>query len=174
MRIPRCRLPSLFQLKVSQVFPKNGTLIDPMLVGMHAGGGSGGFLAHTGTFGGERIVNGISVNESDIFALQFGARGIPIIFASGDDYLHRQISERLPWVFYVEVKRATSPAQAELRRDDQVRTELRDGAKSALEHRSQAKAVRLVAPFTGGFRPLPLLRIDPLVDVPGIVIRDSV
>lgn len=144
------------------------------LVGMHAGGGSGGFLAHTGTFGGERIVNGVSVNESDIFAMRFGARGIPIIFASGDDYLHRQISERLPWVSYVEVKRATTPAKAELRPLDQVRAELRDRAKFALEHRPRAKAIRLVPPFTGGFRPLPPLQIQPLVDVPGIVIRDSV
>jgi D-amino peptidase len=141
---------------------------------MHAGGGSGGFLAHTGTFGGERIVNGRSVNETDIFAMRFGARGIPIIFASGDDYLSRQVSERLPWVFYVEVKRAITPAQAELRPVDQVRAELRDRAKSALEQRARAKAVRLVAPFTGGFRPLPPLRLQPLVDVPGIVIRDSV
>src|SRR4029078_7326981 len=75
----------------------NATWDAAVLVGMHAGPRSGGFLEHVGSFGLERILNGHSVTESEQFALRLGERGIPVIFASGDDVLRRHLAQRMPW-----------------------------------------------------------------------------
>jgi len=82
------------------------------LVGAHASPGRNGFLEHLGSFGIERIINGVSVSESEQQGLAAGSGGIPIMFASGDDRLGAQLKERMPWVTFVEVKRATSRSSA--------------------------------------------------------------
>jgi D-amino peptidase len=144
-----------------------------LLVGMHARGGSGGFLAHTGTFGGERIVNDRSVSEPELLALGFGARGVPIVFVSGDDRLRMELAERLPWLTYVTVKTTQSPDRAALRPVDEVRQELRVGAQLALQKRATAKALKLVAPFTAGFRATAPLTFEPLKRLPGYTLKDD-
>jgi D-amino peptidase len=143
------------------------------LVGMHARGGSGGFLAHTGTYGGERHLNDRAISEPDIYALPFGGRGIPIIFISGDDYLGKEMVERFPWITYVTVKRTISPDKAEPRPVDEARRELREGAREAMRKRGQAKGVQLVPPLTAGFRAIAPLTFEPLRGVPGFDVRDG-
>ena len=143
------------------------------LVGMHARGGSGGFLAHTGTYGGERHLNDRAISEPEIYALPFGGRGIPMIFVSGDDYLGREMAERFPWITYVTVKRTVSPEKAELHPVDDARKKLREGAREAMQKRAQAKAVQLVPPLTAGFRAIAPLSFEPLRGVPGFDVRDG-
>lgn len=138
------------------------------LVGMHAGPGSGGFLEHIGSFGIERILNGLSVTESEQFALRLGERGIPIVFASGDDRLGHHLASRMPWVVYVEVKSATSLTTASLRPAAETEAALRARAQAALRNRSGMKTLALVAPFSGGFRAVYPETLDPLAILPGL------
>ena len=63
-----------------------------VLVGGHASPGREGFLEHVGSFGFERIVNGVSTSESEQSGLVLGAWGIPVIFASGDDRYQQQLA----------------------------------------------------------------------------------
>ncbi len=144
------------------------------LVGGHASPGWGGFLEHVGSFGIERFLNGLSVSESEGQALAFGNRGIPILFASGDDRLGAQLKERMPWVTFVEVKRATSRSSAALRPADEVRAALIAQARIALERRADAKLLALVPPFTGGFRPVWPETLEPLTAIPGLEFRDGI
>jgi D-amino peptidase len=150
-----------------------GTYDAVALVGGHASPGWGGFLEHVGSFGIERIIKGRSVSESEQQALAFGNRGIPIVFASGDDRLRAQLLERMPWVTFVEVKRATSRTAAALRPAAEVWAALTAQAKLALDRRANAKALALVPPFTGAFRPVWPESLELLSAIPGLDIRDG-
>lgn len=138
------------------------------LVGAHASPGHNGFLEHVGSFGIERIINGVSVSESEQQALVVGSEGIPIIFASGDDRLGEQLRERMPWVTFVAVKRATSRSSAALRPPEAVRADLIAFAKVAVASRDRAKTITLLPPFTGAYRPVFPLTLEPLGAIPGI------
>jgi D-amino peptidase len=144
-----------------------------MLVGMHARGGSGGFLAHTGTFGGERILNDRSISEPELLALAFGARSVPIVFVSGDDRLRTELLERFPWLTYVTVKNTVSAERAELRPVDEARKDLKVGAQQSLQKRTAARAVKLGTPITAGFRATAPLTLEPLRRLPGYSLKDD-
>lgn len=141
------------------------------LVGMHAAPGSGGFLEHIGSFGIGRILNGLSVTESEQFALRFGERDTPIVFASGDDRLGRHLASRMPWVVYVEVKSATSLTSALSRPAAETEATLRAQAQAALGNRGSMKALALVAPFSGGFRAVYPETLEPLAILPGLEVH---
>jgi D-amino peptidase len=138
------------------------------LVGGHASPGRNGFLEHTGSFGIDRIINGVSVSESEQQATIFGTVGIPIIFASGDDRHGAQLKERLPWVTFVEVKRAISRTAAASRAAPDVRAALVEQVKVAVARRDRARAVVLVPPFTGAYRPVWPNTLEPLKAIPGV------
>ena len=137
------------------------------LVGGHASPGHNGFLEHVGSFGIERIINGVSVSESEQQGLLAGSGGIPIIFASGDDRLGAQLKERMPWVTFVETKRATSRTSAALRPLTAVRADLISYAKLAVASRERAKTITLLPPFTGAYKPVYPLTLEPLGAIPG-------
>ena len=143
------------------------------LVGAHASPGHNGFLEHVGSFGIERIINGVSVSESEQQGLMAGSGGIPIIFASGDDRLGAQLKARLPWVTFVEVKRATSRSSATLRPTDAVRADLIAGARAAVGGRDRAMLVALVPPFTGAYKPVWPNSLEPLKALPGFDISEG-
>lgn len=113
-------------------------------VGQHAGSGTGGFLPHTAFYGFTRLVNGRPISESEMQAYFFGEYGIPMIFASGDDVLGASLRKTMPWIEYVQVKRAVSVSSAIL-----------GDAKTT---------VRALPPLTS-FRVLD--------GVPGVVLRDE-
>jgi D-aminopeptidase len=121
-----------------------------------------------GSVGFERIINGVSVSESEQTALLFGASGVPVIFASGDDRYGAQLGERMPWVNFVEVKRAISRTSAELRIPDAVRAALISGVRVAVSNRDRALTPALVAPLTGAFRPVSPQTLEPLAGIPGV------
>lgn len=142
------------------------------IVGMHASSGSGGFAAHTWTAGVEFAINGQALNEAQLIALTQGEHGIPLIFVSGDDRLGAEMRS-LPWVRYVEVKKATGLESAELYPLKQTREKMRSGAADALRGLPQArviKATRPVAVTVTAFSPASL---SWLADMPGIQYRDQ-
>ena len=146
-----------------------GEYIDAIAaVGYHTGTGGGGFMAHTRTYGMDFIINGRSVNETELIMLDWGTDdNKPLIFASGDDKLKEQL-QPYPWIEYVTVKFATSASTADLRPVNEVHEEMRVAASRAVKKIPNAKAVRLKMPFKAGLRAVPPASLRILGRLPGI------
>ena len=97
-----------------------------------------------------------------------GAWGIPVIFASGDDRYRQQLAERMPWVTFTEVKRATSRTSAELRPADAVRAELITNVRAAVAKRNEARLLAAVPPFTGAYKAVWPQTLGEIGAVPGV------
>ena len=143
------------------------------MVGMHAKTGSGGFMAHTGTFGIEMIVNGRSITETEFSGYFWGEVGIPVVFVSGDDRLRDDLLPVMPWLEYVVSKHSVSPQVVELRPVAMVRRELREGAKRALERRANAMPLRVGRPVRATLHAVPPADLSALKDIPGINYADE-
>jgi D-amino peptidase len=141
------------------------------VVCMHAKTGSPGFISHTYNGGCDWIINGKSINETEIIAYSWGRFGIPVIFASGDDVLKGQL-EYMDWLEYVTVKKALSWTDAELYPLDQVHAEMEAKAKKAVENLSRAKYVAFTEPLTAGLRTQFPADHSILEGVPGINYKD--
>jgi len=142
------------------------------VVAMHAKTGSVGFASHTFTVGMAVIVNGMSITETETIGYSWGRVGVPVIFASGDDKLGEDL-ETMPWIEYVTTKQATSASTAVLRPVDEVRRELQQGAKRAIENREDAKAMRVTEPVTTSLRVVPPSTLTMLEGVPGLDYSDN-
>ena len=138
------------------------------IVAMHAKTGSGGFMAHTGTFGIEWIINGRSVSEAEFAAYSWGEAGTPVVFVSGDDRLRDDLLQVMPWIEYVVTKRALSPQAVELRPVKTVRSELRTGARRAVEQLARMRPLRAATPVHAAVRAVPPADLSALRDVPGV------
>ena len=137
-------------------------------VGFHSRTGGGGFMAHTRTFGMDFIINGRSVNETELIMLDWGIDdNLPLIFASGDDKLKEQL-QPYPWIEYVTVKFATSASTADLRPVEEVHEEMRMAASRAAKNIPNSKAVKLKMPFKAGLRAVPPASLSLLRGLPGI------
>ncbi len=142
------------------------------VVGMHAKTGAGGFASHTYTLGMDIIMNDMSITETELIGYSWGRVDVPIIFASGDDRLRANL-ETMPWLEYVEVKRATSASTADLRPVQEVHAEMRTAAQRALENRGQARTMKLRVPITAALRAVPPASLSALDGVPGIDYEDG-
>lgn len=151
---------------------EKGTYDAVAVVCMHSRTGGGGFAAHTYTLGMDWIVNDMSINESEIIAYSWGLVDVPLIFASGDDELGEQLSW-MPWLEYVEVKKAKGAGDAELRPFPEVHEEMRDAAKRAVERLAESKVVKLTTPIKAQLRTVHPARLDMLENVPGIEYADQ-
>jgi len=166
------KMDSRAQLKTdNEIFEGLGEeyIIDAIAsVGFHSRTGGGGFMAHTRTYGMDFIINGRSVNETELMMLDWGTdNNIPLIFASGDDKLKEQL-QPYPWIEYITVKFATSASTADLRPVEEVHEEMREAAFRAVKNIPSAKAVKLKMPFKAGFRAVPPARLNILRGLPGI------
>lgn len=143
-------------------------------VGMHAKTGSGGFASHTFTLGIDIIINGKAITETELVGLSWGREGIPVIFASGDDRLARDLAT-MPWIEYVTVKRAIAADSAEPRPVAEARTDLRQAAERAMRNlrRGTTKAMRVTMPITAALHAVPPADISSLDSVPGITYADQ-
>ncbi len=139
-----------------------------VMVAMHGKTGSGGFMAHTATFGIERIVNGRAVSEAEFEAYSWGDAATPVVFVSGDDRLRDDLLAVMPWLEYVVTKRAISPRAVELRPVELVRAELRASARRAVERLPDMKPLRAVTPVQAGVRAVPPADLAALREIPGI------
>lgn len=143
------------------------------VVGMHAKTGSGGFASHTYTLGIDFVVNGMSVTETEVVGYSWGRVGVPVIFASGDDRLAADLSGPMPWVEMVTVKTATSASTAEPRPVEEARSDLRAGARRAMEGYRDASAMRLEEPVAAQLHAVPPADLSMLEGVPGISYADQ-
>ena len=139
-----------------------------LIVAAHAKTGTGGFMAHSNTFGIIQIFNGRSASETESHAYSWGEKGIPVIFVSGDDRLRDDLLPIMPWLEYVVTKRALSPKAVELRPLDEVRLEMRAAAVRALRGLRKARPLRLSRPVQAALRAVPPADLSALRDVPGI------
>lgn len=144
-----------------------------VIVAAHAKTGSGGFMAHTGTFGIERFINGRSVSEAEYAAYTWGDAATPVIFVSGDDRLRDDLMAVMPWLEYVVTKRSISPMAVELRPVELVRAEMRAGARRALERLPKMEPLRAVTPVRVGVRAVPPADLSVLEALPGIDFADG-
>jgi len=139
---------------------------------MHSKTGGGGFAAHTGTVGMDWILNDMSVNETEIIAYSWGRVSVPVVFASGDDRLRQQLAW-MPWLEYVEVKKAEGAGDAELRPFEEVHAEMRTAAERAVENLADSRAVRLRTPIKAQLRAVHPASLNMLANVPGIAFADQ-
>ena len=144
-----------------------GTYDAVAVVGMHAKTGSGGFASHTYTLGIEMRLNDHAITETELVGFSFGRAGTPVIFASGDDRLAKDL-ETMPWIEFVTVKKATSASTAEPRPVDEAWGALHDGAQRALQNRDQAKVMKIGTPIKAALRVVPPASLSVLKSVPGI------
>ncbi len=142
------------------------------VVGMHSKTGGGGFMAHTGSFGIDFIVNERSVNETELLMYRVEEFNLPVIFASGDDKLKEEL-QPYPWIEYVTVKFATSAYSADLRPIEEVHKEMRMSAKRAVKNIPNAKVVEPKMPIKAGLRAMSPLSLIILKGVPGINYHDD-
>ncbi len=102
-------------------------------IGMHARGGTQGFLAHTYTIHPTFRVNGLDIDETEIIAHSAARFGTPVIMVSGDDVLQKEIAERFPLAEYGLVKHAKSRALAEVLPEEVAWKNIEQAAKKAME-----------------------------------------
>ncbi|HXV61053.1 MAG TPA: M55 family metallopeptidase [Vicinamibacteria bacterium] len=152
--------------------PESEAIDAAAVVGMHAKTGSGGFASHTFTLGIDLLINGQSITETELVALSWGRVGVPVIFASGDDRLARDL-ETMPWIEFVTVKVATAADSADLRPVEEARADLRDGAKRAVERLVSAKVMRVNTPIRASLRAVPPASLRFLDGIPGIDYHDD-
>lgn len=142
------------------------------VVGMHAKTGSGGFASHTFTLGIDLLINGQAITETELVALSWGRVDVPVIFASGDDRLASDL-ETLPWIEFVTVKEATAADSAILRPVEEARSDLREGARRAVENLASAKVTKVNTPIHASLHAVPPASLRFLEPVPGIDYEDD-
>jgi D-amino peptidase len=113
-------------------------------IGMHCGAGHpDGFISHTYTVEDVRYrVNGVPFDETMILAMGAARFGIPVIMASGDDQLEKELKRFLPWVKYAAGKHAVSRAKAEPFAREEVSRRIEKAAREALLGLAEAKLPR--------------------------------
>lgn len=151
---------------------KPGAFDAIVAVGMHAKSGSGGFWAHTYTYGTEIIFNGRAVSESEFIALAYGSVDIPLIFVSGDDVLGKSL-QPLSWIEYVAVKKSTGPDSAILYPVPEMHRALTAGAKRAVQRLSHAQVLKLAVPAEVAVRAIKPWDMSWLGRIPGVDFRDD-
>lgn len=100
-------------------------------IGMHAGAGKRGFLAHTFTGHTRWVMNGHDMNESMIIAASAARFDMPLVLVTGDDHLREEIRTFSPATHYVAVKRAISSDEAEPRERTAVSADIEEAAARA-------------------------------------------
>lgn len=78
------------------------------MIGYHGRAQSRGVLAHTINSGAFARVwlNGLELGEAGIYAALAGEFDVPVLLASGDDVFVNETRPLMPWVRYVQTKRA--------------------------------------------------------------------
>lgn len=143
------------------------------VVGMHSKSGTNGFAAHTYTVGAQIFFNGHSVTETELVGMLYGAVGIPVIFASGDDRLAEDL-RTMPWLRYVVTKKAKSVSTVELLPVAEVHAAMQREAKIAVEMRASAQVMKPQrSPIDVAVRAVPPAGFRWLRDMPGIYFKDD-
>ncbi len=118
-------------------------------IAMHAGAGNlSGFLSHTYSGAGRDYrVNGVPFNETMILAAGAGRLKIPVIMASGDDQLEKELRRQMPWVQYAAVKHAVDRTKAEPLPPEEVKRRIETAARTAIERLDSMRPFEVGAPY---------------------------
>ena len=118
-------------------------------VGMHAGADNRqGFLSHTYTFEDvEYRVNGVPFNETMILAMGAARMKVPVIAASGDDELEKELRRTMPWVQYATVKHAVDRSKAEAIPRAEASRRIETAARDGLARLASAKLPDYPPPY---------------------------
>lgn len=131
---PRARL-------ISHSFKRHGmmegldeTFDAVIFVGYHAKAQAPrGLFAHTGSGVVRDLrINGVSVGEGGLNALQADWFGVPVVLVTGDDTAIDEVRERVPGVRGVVVKRAINTRAVELMPLERARREIGEAARAAV------------------------------------------
>lgn len=141
-------------------------------VGMHPKNGSGGFWAHTYSYGIEIAFGGHAVSESEFLALAYGSADIPLIFVSGDDVLGDSLKP-LSWIEYVAVKKSTGPDSAVLYPVPEVHKALTASAKRSVQRLGSAKVLKLTLPTEVRVSAMKPWDMSWFSAIPGVNYRDN-
>lgn len=93
-------------------------------------------------------LNGNAVTEGEYNAAYAGAKGVPVIFASGDDAAVKELKSRLGNIETVETKRALSFHSAESLTPAESCEKIFAGVKAALGKRNEYKPFVVATPVT--------------------------
>lgn len=93
-------------------------------------------------------LNGIAVTEGEFNAAYAGAKGVPVIFASGDDVAVAELKSRLGTLETVATKRALSFHSAETLTPEVARDKIQNGVKSALSRLRDFRPYIVKTPVT--------------------------
>ncbi|MBX2943469.1 MAG: M55 family metallopeptidase [Cyclobacteriaceae bacterium] len=113
-----------------------------IFIGYHAMAGTeNGFLAHTGAGNVKGLwLNGTEVGEGGLNAYYAGAKGVPVILASGDKTFTEEIVKVVP-TRTVATKEAIGSSAAKLLHPDVVHKLLQEQTTAALKDLKNAKAL---------------------------------
>ncbi|MBD3345530.1 MAG: peptidase M55 [Chitinivibrionales bacterium] len=123
------------------VAPLDSSFDAQILIGFHGKRGTArSVLDHTLTEKFHLIkINGVEYGEAAMAMAYAGELGIPTVFASGDDKLDAEIKQVIPNITTVVVKKTMSRTSALCFSPSQVRSQIRDGVRQALENRTTIK-----------------------------------
>lgn len=141
-------------------------------VGMHAKTGSGGFASHTLAIGTEVWMNGMSLCEAELTAYSWGRAGVPLILATGDDHLQKNL-QTLPWIQFVVTKYATSASTVRLRPTDSVHAEMHDAAKAAVQQLARMRPATMSTPVRAMVKAVHPASLTMLDGFPGVNYKDN-
>lgn len=92
-------------------------------------------------------INGVSFGEMGLQALIAGYFNVPMIFVSGEAYACREISDLIPGIVTVAVKRGLSRRSAVSWAPQKAREMIRAGVQRAMEQRDRIKPLRFDPPL---------------------------
>jgi D-amino peptidase len=146
-------------VRVVRAWPRHGgmmagldsTFAAAIFIGYHASTTNpNGVRAHTFSSAhyARVALNGNSVTEGEFNAAYAGAKGVPVIFASGDDVAVAELKSRLGNLETVETKKALSFHAAETLTPDVARERIGAGVKAALARIHDFKPYVIKTPVT--------------------------
>lgn len=126
-----------------QVEGLDGSFDCVLLVGYHSMAGTDGILSHTwhGGMITQFRLNGRPIGETAITAAVAGHHGVPVVLATGDQYLAAEAQAFVPGIRTVTVKDTTGVQNARCRPPAETLPEIRAAAEEAVRGRAA------IAPF---------------------------
>lgn len=119
-----------------------------LLVGYHSMAGTAGMLSHTwhGGVVGQFRLNGVPIGETAITAAVAGYHGVPVVLATGDQYLAAEASAAVPGITIVTVKETTGRQNARCLPLATTGPLIRAAAESAVRDLARVAPVITAAP----------------------------
>lgn len=119
-----------------------------LLVGYHSMAGTDGMLSHTwhGGVVGQYRLNGVPIGETAITAAVAGHHGVPVVLATGDQYLVAEAAAAVPGITTVQVKETTGRQNARCLPLATTAEMIRVAAESAVRERASVTPVRTTTP----------------------------